>query len=70
VKELMRSNDLVVLSWAEALLGGAGIPSVVLDAHTSAVEGSISAIARRVMVDDDDYGRARRLIDDAAPAGS
>jgi hypothetical protein len=69
VKEVMRSNDLVVLSWAEALLGGAGIPSVVLDMHTSAMEGSISAIARRVMVDDDDFTRARRLIDDATPAG-
>ncbi len=63
----MRSNDLVELSWAEALLGGAGIPSVVLDMHTSAVEGSVSAIARRVMVEDDDFLRAEQLIRDATP---
>ncbi|MCC7045407.1 MAG: DUF2007 domain-containing protein [Alphaproteobacteria bacterium] len=67
MKEVIRSNDLVVLSWAQALLAGSGIPCVVLDAHTSAVEGSIGAIARRVMVDDEDHQPARRLIDDATP---
>lgn len=69
MKELLRSNDLVVLSWAQAMLDGAGIASVVLDAHASAVDGSISAIARRVMVDDEDWPRAKKVIDDAAPAG-
>jgi hypothetical protein len=69
VKEVMRSNDPVALSWAEAVLGAAGIQVVVLDTHTSAVEGSISAIARRVMVDDEDFSRARELIRDAAPPG-
>ena len=68
MKEVLRSNDPVLLSWAEALLGGAGIATVLLDAHTSAVEGSISAIAWRLMVDDGDWPRAARLIDDAAPA--
>lgn len=63
----MRSNDLVALSWAEAVLGAAGIGAVILDAHTSAVEGSIGAIPRRVMVDDRDFRRARELIRDAAP---
>ncbi|MCK6454454.1 MAG: DUF2007 domain-containing protein [Alphaproteobacteria bacterium] len=69
MKELLRSNDLVVLSWAQAMLDGAGIASVVLDTHASAVDGSISAIARRVMVDDEDWPRAKKVIDDAAPAG-
>ncbi len=69
MKELLRSNDPVLLSWAEALLGGAGIESVLLDAHTSAVEGSISAIPRRLMVGDGDWSRAKRLIDDEAPLG-
>jgi hypothetical protein len=67
VKELFRSNDPVRLSWAEAMLAGAGIDAIVLDAHTSVLEGSISAIPRRLMVDDDDYGRARRLLDEADP---
>lgn len=69
MKELLRSNDLVLLSWAESLLGDAGIGSIVLDTHTSAVEGSIGAIPRRLMVGDDDFERAKRLIDHASPAG-
>ena len=69
MKELMRSNDLVALSWAQALLEGAGIACLVLDGHTSVMDGSIGAIPRRVMVADRDLWLARRLIDDAAPPG-
>jgi hypothetical protein len=65
VKELFRSNDPVLLSWAEAMLAGASIEAVVLDTHASILDGSISAVPRRLMVDDDDYATARRLIDDA-----
>lgn len=67
MKELFRSNDPVRLSWAEAMLAGAGIDVFVLDGHTSVLEGSISAIPRRLMVDDDDYNRARQLLDEADP---
>jgi hypothetical protein len=62
MKELLRTNDVVRLSWAQALLRDAGIESVVLDQHTSLVEGSIGAIPRRLMVAERDHGRARTLI--------
>lgn len=65
MKELLRTNDLVRLSWIEALLADAGINSLVLDQHTSLVEGSIGAIQRRLMVDERDYDRARKLIAEA-----
>jgi len=65
MKELLRTNDLVRLSWAEALLASAGIESVVLDTHTSIIEGSIGAIPRRLMVPDEDHARARALLDAA-----
>lgn len=65
MKELLRSNDPVRLSWAEALLAAAGIEIVIADRHTSAVEGSIGAIQRRILVAEDDLARARRLIADA-----
>ncbi|HEY4470461.1 MAG TPA: DUF2007 domain-containing protein [Stellaceae bacterium] len=68
MKELLRTNDVVRLSWAQALLRDAGIESVVLDQHTSLVEGSIGAIPRRLMVNERDHGRARELIT-AAEAG-
>ena len=50
MKELFRTNDPVRLSWAQALLAAAGIEAVVLDTHTSIIEGSIGAIPRRLMV--------------------
>lgn len=58
MKELLRTNDAVRLSFLQALLRDSGIDSVVLDQHTSLVEGSIGAIPRRLMVTDRDYRRA------------
>jgi hypothetical protein len=60
--ELVRTNDPVFLSWLVATLAGDGIRAVVLDGHTSVMEGSISAIQRRVMVDDGDLWRAKRIL--------
>jgi hypothetical protein len=57
--EISRTNDPVRLSWLIAVLGDAGIAAIVLDTHTSIVEGSIGAIPRRVMVDDAAAFRAR-----------
>jgi hypothetical protein len=65
MKELLRTNDLVRLSWAQALLADAGIECLMLDQHTSLVEGSIGAIQRRLMVDDRDHGRAQSVIAEA-----
>ena len=62
MKELLRTNDIVRLSWAQALLRDAGIDSVVLDQHTSLVEGSIGAIPRRLKVAERDHGRARTVV--------
>jgi hypothetical protein len=68
MKELLRTNDLVRLSWIQALLAAAGIEAFVLDNHTSIVEGSIGAIPRRLMVADADHGRARLLLAEAGEA--
>ena len=65
MRVLATSNDPVRLSFLTALLADAGIQAVVLDAHTSAVEGSIGAIPRRLAVAERDEWRARRLLTDA-----
>lgn len=65
MKELLRTNDPVRLSWAEALLTAAGIESVIADRHTSVIEGSIGAIQRRILVAEEDLARARRLLAEA-----
>jgi hypothetical protein len=62
MKELLRTNDPVRLSFLEALLRDSGIDSLVLDHHTSLVEGSIGAIPRRLMVSERDYRRARLVL--------
>ena len=65
MKNILYTNDVVKLSWVQALLSDAGVESVVLDVHTSVIEGSIGAIPRRLAVSDDDYTRARRVMKDA-----
>ncbi len=65
MKELIRTNDPVFLSWLQAALADAGIEAIVFDQYVSAVEGSIGALPRRVMVADADLSRARRVVDSA-----
>jgi hypothetical protein len=68
MKELLRTNDPVRLSWLQALLAGAGIETIILDAHTSIIEGSIGAIPRRLMVGADDHRRACAVLAEAGEA--
>ncbi len=65
MREVLRTNDIVTLSWARALLGDAGIEHDVFDQHTSALEGGIMAIQRRLLVLDEDADAAARLLRDA-----
>jgi hypothetical protein len=72
--ELLRTNDAVLISAVEALLGGAGIECVVADRYMSVMEGSIGILPRRVLVRDGDLGRAKRVLSeaglgDALPSG-
>ena len=65
MRTVMTSNDPVRLSFLHALLRDAGIECLLLDAHVSAVEGSIGAIPRRLVVLPADEVRARNVIEDA-----
>jgi hypothetical protein len=64
MQELLRTNDSVRLSWLQSVLTSEGIEFVVLDTHTSILEGSIGAIPRRLMVADEDAKRARDILKD------
>lgn len=64
--EILRTNDMIELSWAQAVLSDAGIDWLLLDEHASAIEGSIGAIQRRLMVTDDDLEAAKKALKDAA----
>jgi hypothetical protein len=63
--ELVRTNDVVLVSAVGALLDGAKIPHVVLDQNMSVLEGSLGILQRRVLVPEDRIPAARRLLQDA-----
>jgi len=63
--ELLRSNDLVLMSYLEALLNDARIPCAVVDQNMSVLEGSVGILPRRMLVAEDRLDAARRLVRDA-----
>lgn len=63
--ELLRTNDLVLISLIEAILSERGIGYMVADQHMSAIEGSTGFMRRRVMVLADEVQLARRLLEEA-----
>ena len=65
MKELLRTNNLVTISFVETLLKEADIPFFVADQGISAVEGSLGIFGRRVLVPEEDVEPARRLLRDA-----
>jgi hypothetical protein len=65
MEELIRTNDLVLISFVEALLRDAGIDHFVADQNMSVVEGSLGVLPRRVLVPGADAGAARKLLADA-----
>ncbi len=68
MRELVRTNDVVLVSAIEALLNGADIQHLVLDQNMSVLDGSVGAIPRRILVHDDDNRQARQLLTDAGLA--
>jgi tRNA1(Val) A37 N6-methylase TrmN6 len=65
LRELVRTNNAVLITAIEALLKGADIPHAVLDQHMSVLEGSLGMLPRRIVVDDEHHGAARLLLEDA-----
>ena len=63
--ELIRTNDLVLVSAVQSLLDGAQIPHVVLDGNMSVLEGSLGILPRRILVDESCVDDARALLRDA-----
>jgi hypothetical protein len=63
VKELLRSADAVRVSFLEALLAEAGIEVLVLDRNMNATWGA--AFPPRLMVADEDFAQARRILIEA-----
>jgi Putative prokaryotic signal transducing protein len=67
--ELLHTNDLVLISAVRAILAAENIVLLVADEHMSALEGSLGFLPRRLLVANEDLGRARRLLEEAGLAG-
>lgn len=65
MKELIRTNDVVLLSFVESLMKDAGINSMIADQGMSILEGSLGLLPRRFLVSDDDAEAARRILVEA-----
>ena len=65
MRELVRTNDPVLVTLIEALLDGAKIAHMVLDQNMSVLEGSIGILPRRILVDVENFAEARKLLEEA-----
>ena len=66
--ELLRTTDIVLLSYVNFLLSDAGIPVLVADAHVSAVEGSIGTFPRRMLIAAEDWHESASILTEAGLA--
>lgn len=64
---MLKTTDPVVLNYAANVLEQEGIESVVFDTHASVMDGSMGFLPRRLMVLDDDFDRAQKLLRQAVP---
>jgi len=64
LKELIRSNDMVLISYLEHRLREEGIEPLMLDGHMSIMEGSLGVLQRRMVVAEEDLTRAQVILDD------
>ena len=65
MEEILRTNDIVLISFVDALLKEAGIDHFVADQNMSVVEGSLGVLQRRVLVPRESLDEARRLLVEA-----
>lgn len=59
---LIRSNDIIYLTWVKSILSHNNIEFITLDESMASTEGNISAIPVRILVDDNDLKKAKYLI--------
>jgi hypothetical protein len=69
MEEIIRTNDLVLISFIEALLREAQIGYQVADQNMSVIEGSLGILPRRILVDADRIEEARGLLTEAGVGG-
>ncbi len=65
MREILRSNNSVLVGFVEALLRDASLECFVADRNMSVAEGSIGAFPTRVLVPDEHFAQALRVLREA-----
>jgi hypothetical protein len=65
MREVVRTNDPVLINFVVVLLRDGGLSPLLVDEHTSAIEGSIGVLPRRILVDPDELAQAKRILTEA-----
>jgi len=65
MRDLLTSNDPVLLNYVQVLLRDAGIDTAVFDGNMSTVQGTLGAVQQRIAVPQESWAAARRLLDEA-----
>ncbi|MCH9823939.1 MULTISPECIES: putative signal transducing protein [Lentibacter] len=64
MKQLLSTNNMADLAFAQALLQGEGIAVFEMDVNMSVLEGGIGIFPRRLMVVEADYDAAAKTLRD------
>lgn len=67
MKAVLKTNDPVLLSFATNVLEQEGVGHAVFDENASIMDGSAGFLPRRLMVMDEDFQQAQRLLRGAVP---
>jgi tRNA1(Val) A37 N6-methylase TrmN6 len=70
MRPVLKTNNPVLLSFAQSLLADAHIESVVFDENAAVMDGSLGILPRRLMVADDDFARGRAVLDEGLARAS
>ena len=65
MKELLRTNDIALIAYVQALLRAEDIEVFEFDVNMSVLEGSIGILPRRLMVRSSDHFRAAAILREA-----
>lgn len=63
--EILRTNDIVLISVIESILKAEQVAYFVADQNMAAAEGSLGFLPRRILVEAREEDRARRVIAEA-----
>ena len=67
MRVVLKTVDPVVLNYAANVLEQEGIEAMIFDTHASVMDGSMGFLPRRLMVLDEDFDRAQKLLRQAVP---